>query len=355
MLKDCDGRMDWPRRGVYFFFEDGEFRPDGKTPRVVRVGTHAVSRGSKTKLWNRLAAHRGTQTGGGNHRGSIFRLHVGGALLRRDDTLSPKPETWARGQSAPKTIRKAEAHVEQAVSAYIGSMPFLWVDANDEPGPSSVRRIIEKNSISLLSCCSSTGETADPPSKQWLGHLCPNETLRRSGLWNVNDVEGEYDPAFLDVLEHCARGTGVSGNRHETIALVSCVKSKVPGRCRAKDLYTSPLFRYMRAYAERHADRWFILSARYGLVDPEKAINSYEQTLNGTAVAERREWAGKVKKQMRESGLFEDRPSFLWLAGNAYKKELASMLPENEHIDPLAGMGIGKRMSWLKAQAAQPV
>lgn len=23
-LKDCDGKMGWPKRGVYFFFEDGE-------------------------------------------------------------------------------------------------------------------------------------------------------------------------------------------------------------------------------------------------------------------------------------------------------------------------------------------
>lgn len=23
-LATCDGRMTWPRRGVYFFFEDGE-------------------------------------------------------------------------------------------------------------------------------------------------------------------------------------------------------------------------------------------------------------------------------------------------------------------------------------------
>ena len=25
-LATCDGRMDWPRRGVYFFFEEGEER-----------------------------------------------------------------------------------------------------------------------------------------------------------------------------------------------------------------------------------------------------------------------------------------------------------------------------------------
>ena len=42
LLAECHGRMGWPQRGVYFFFEDGELRDDGVTPRVVRVGTHAL-------------------------------------------------------------------------------------------------------------------------------------------------------------------------------------------------------------------------------------------------------------------------------------------------------------------------
>ena len=84
LLKDCDGRMPWPRRGIYFFFEIGEGRgvPHVSTSRIVRVGTHAVSAGSETTLWDRLKQHRGNgrpgePPGGGNHRGSIFRRDVG--------------------------------------------------------------------------------------------------------------------------------------------------------------------------------------------------------------------------------------------------------------------------------------
>ena len=82
-LSACDGRMNWPARGVYFFFEPGETRSDsGAGPRVVRVGTHALTTGSRTTLWDRLSQHRGTaKKGGGNHRGSIFRLLVGAALI----------------------------------------------------------------------------------------------------------------------------------------------------------------------------------------------------------------------------------------------------------------------------------
>jgi len=69
-LGQCRGVDGWPERGVYFFFEEGESR-EGGPPRVVRVGTHAVSQGSRTSLWQRLAQHRGTlsgtRPGGGNH------------------------------------------------------------------------------------------------------------------------------------------------------------------------------------------------------------------------------------------------------------------------------------------------
>lgn len=85
-LKDCHGRMPWPSRGVFFFFEKGEARStSGSGPRVVRVGTHALTSESQRSLWDRLRQHRGTaNTGGGNHRSSVFRLLVGDALIRRD-------------------------------------------------------------------------------------------------------------------------------------------------------------------------------------------------------------------------------------------------------------------------------
>jgi hypothetical protein len=83
-LRDCTAADRWPSDGVYFFFEDGETRTDARTPRVVRVGTHALTEQSRTTLWARLRQHRGTlagqNPGGGDHRGSIFRMHVGTAL-----------------------------------------------------------------------------------------------------------------------------------------------------------------------------------------------------------------------------------------------------------------------------------
>src|SRR5437588_12166895 len=107
-LAECHGRLGWPRRGVYFFFEPGELRRGG-TPRVTRVGTHALTATSKATLWGRLAQHRGRSSGGGNHRGSIFRRHVGAALLARDgDHSGTAAATGGRGGSAPKDVVVAE-------------------------------------------------------------------------------------------------------------------------------------------------------------------------------------------------------------------------------------------------------
>src|SRR5258708_8207856 len=116
--------------------EDGEERSDsGQGPRIVRVGTHALKAGSKTTLWRRLSQHKGQEkSGGGNHRGSIFRLIVGTAL---DDRDAQKYPTWGLGNNAPKETRDGEIELERAVSETIGRMPFVWLEIDDEPGATS--------------------------------------------------------------------------------------------------------------------------------------------------------------------------------------------------------------------------
>lgn len=198
-LGESDGRMMWPTRGVYFFFENGEERKDsGRGPRVVRVGTHALTGRSRTTLWNRLAQHRGAlKTGGGNHRGSIFRLFVGTALIDRDPSLTLS--TWGQGSSAPRECRESEHHLEALVSRVIRQMPFLWLAVEDSPGLESLRGYIERNAIALLSNWGK--DPCDPASHSWLGNYCARERVKGSGLWNNNHVDEEYDPRFLVALE----------------------------------------------------------------------------------------------------------------------------------------------------------
>jgi hypothetical protein len=193
-LASYSGESRLPKRGVYFFTDPGEFRRGEK--RIVRIGTHAVKDHAKSTLWGRLRGHRGSSDGRGNHRGSIFRLHVGAALLARDGRKTQLP-SWGVGSSAPKSTRILEEDHERAVSVYLGSLGVAWIDVPDEPGPNSERAFIEKNAIALLS---NRCQPLDPPSEGWLGRHSPGEEIRTSGLWNLNYVEDSYDSAFLDVL-----------------------------------------------------------------------------------------------------------------------------------------------------------
>jgi hypothetical protein len=192
-LGKCSSRSGWPRRGVYYFFETGEFRHNSTELRVVRVGTHAVSSGSKATLWSRLRTHRGTANGG-NHRGSIFRKRIGESLLVKNSDGIPLG-SWGVGSNAPKQVRKNEETHERLVSGYIGAMPFLSLAVDDEPSASSERSYIERNSIALLS--NFMKPPIDPPSPFWLGGSCPTATIRESGLWNTNHVDEVIDPGFI--------------------------------------------------------------------------------------------------------------------------------------------------------------
>jgi hypothetical protein len=206
---------DWPNRGLYFFFETSENRREsGSGPRIVRVGTHALSAGSRSTLRQRLGQHRGQATGGGNHRGSIFRLLIGQALIARGVTgpcVSWGVKSDIAKASAALKINRAdlsvvEASIERAVTKYICVMSFLWIDINDEPGPASLRGFVERNSIALLS--NHERALLDPPSPNWLGHSSNRDLVRGSGLWNQRHVGETHDPLFLDVLERAVHAKG---------------------------------------------------------------------------------------------------------------------------------------------------
>lgn len=202
-LGNCDGRMNWPDRGVYFFFHPAESRDSTDQLRLTRIGTHAVSAGSQTALWNRLRNHRGSKRGsyegGGNHRGSVFRKRIGEALIEREGLHEEYPE-WGAGSTADRGLRLEELEMERRVSKYIRDLPFLWVGVADEPGSESDRAVIERNAIALVS---NFGKAAiDARAETWLGQHSQAEKIRDSGLWNIDHVAESYDPAFLDALEN---------------------------------------------------------------------------------------------------------------------------------------------------------
>jgi hypothetical protein len=196
LLPDYKSQTNLPTRGVYFFMELGEIRTDtGSGNRIVRVGTHALKPGAKSTLRQRLSAHKGTASGSGNHRGSIFRLLLGTTIISN----YPACGTWGEGSTASRDIRIRENAIEKEVSSILSNMPFLYLNVDDAPSPNSSRGFIERNAIALLS--NFQKQHVDPPSSAWRGHCCNREKVRLSGLWNQNHVNEDYDPAFLQRLE----------------------------------------------------------------------------------------------------------------------------------------------------------
>jgi cytoplasmic iron level regulating protein YaaA (DUF328/UPF0246 family) len=133
-----------------------------------------------------------------------------------------------------------------------------------------------------------------------------------------------------------------------TIALVACVSRKNSTPMPARDLYISDWFRKASAYAARVADRWYILSAKYGLVAPDAVIEPYDETLNRMGVAARRAWARQVTEDLRR--VLQPGDHVVILAGSRYRQDLIGPIRQMGCTVevPMEGLEIGKQLRWLK-------
>ncbi|HOU09151.1 MAG TPA: hypothetical protein PLD68_00415 [Clostridiales bacterium] len=130
------------------------------------------------------------------------------------------------------------------------------------------------------------------------------------------------------------------------VVLISCVakKKKVPSP--ANEMYVSPLFKGAYRYAQKlGADKIFILSAKYGLLEEDDIIEPYNETLNDKTQEDVKKWAiSVIQKLNTHSDIQND--FFVLLAGERYRKYLLSDL--NNCSIPLKGMPIGKQLAFYK-------
>lgn len=166
-----------------------------------------------------------------------------------------------------------------------------------------------------------------------------------TGRWAIYDRAGRG--------HHHAPTLGLAYSRADdlrdkvpTIGLVACCKTKLDRRTTAENLYASDLFQKAAAYCRLKYDRWFILSAKYGLVVPCQLIDPYEETLVGKSADEQRKWAGRVVGQLKSRDLLNRQQVFMVHAGADYARFLVEHLPRHEL--PLKGLGIGQQLGWYK-------
>ena len=132
---------------------------------------------------------------------------------------------------------------------------------------------------------------------------------------------------------------------------VSCVSRKQASESLAKDLYISDWFTKARNFVELTGCRWRILSAKYGLVSPDRTISPYELTLNKMGVYDRRRWAETVLEQLRREP--ELPHQVVMLAGARYREFLEpELVGMGIRVNvPMTGMRIGEQLQWLGEQA----
>jgi len=136
------------------------------------------------------------------------------------------------------------------------------------------------------------------------------------------------------------------------VGLVSCSGPKLATPARARELYTSPLFRSSLAHAERHCDRTFVVSARLGLVELDAAIAPYDFEMKRMALSARSTWARNVIGRLLPLIGVDALTHLAMYCGELYAGPLRAFASVCgiEVEEPLAGKQIGQRLSWLKAQ-----
>lgn len=129
------------------------------------------------------------------------------------------------------------------------------------------------------------------------------------------------------------------------VLIVGCGKAKLSGVHPAECLYVGGLFKAASRYAKLSGRPWYILSAKYGLIPPNKVIHSYDTRLTDLNEDSLQRWKCMVKQQWDE--LIGDHAPVVMLVSKDY--EVASdHVPQASVVYPLRGLGLGSRIRWLR-------
>lgn len=139
-------------------------------------------------------------------------------------------------------------------------------------------------------------------------------------------------------LESIVKAAGPGG-----IVVIGCGAAKLDHAAPAAELYTGQHFRVCRSTAEALAAPgcWFILSARYGLVEPTAVLEPYDLILGQPGAVQ---WP-LVRRQALRLGVYGDRVTAL--CGAAYADLLFHVFRDVRR--PLAGLGIGQQRGMMRA------
>ncbi len=166
----------------------------------------------------------------------------------------------------------------------------------------------------------------------------------------------ETNPTARSVLSSMAGAMATERLGIKRIVVVSCGKAKdETGIMPASALYTGSLTSTAIKYAQAEGEQWRILSAKYGLIKPERAISSYKRTLYKMTASEKAGWRRHVRTQLRELLRYQrlqghDQIQLELHAGKLYLEQLELAARDFDGLTltmPVEGM-IGMRLQWYR-------
>jgi cytoplasmic iron level regulating protein YaaA (DUF328/UPF0246 family) len=125
------------------------------------------------------------------------------------------------------------------------------------------------------------------------------------------------------------------------VALIGCSSKKRDFPCMAKEMYMGSLFKKSILYCDKLKISYYILSAKFGLLSPEKIISPYDMSLNKEGISFRKKWSKKVNKQLQNKKINE----VIILAGIKYHE----FITIKKHT-PLLYKPLGFQLQWLDSQ-----
>lgn len=135
-----------------------------------------------------------------------------------------------------------------------------------------------------------------------------------------------------------------------SIALVGCSGPKLKEPAPARQLYTSQLFKSALALAEQRHDVVYVISAKHELVALDQVVAPYDLTMSDIAKEWRAIWGVRVWGSIQNRHQNLDRQIFIY-AGKDYARPIrrAGFHRATFH-EPLVGLRVGERLSWLRSQ-----
>jgi hypothetical protein len=134
------------------------------------------------------------------------------------------------------------------------------------------------------------------------------------------------------------------------VGLVGCASTKLGRQAPARELYVSQLFKKASAYAEQTCDRWYILSAKHGLVHPDLLLEPYDEKLGANTRGQEpiHAWAARVREQLAAELADIPKATLVVLAGAQYQTIVRPCQWPFEI--PMKGLGIGQQLGYLTRQ-----